>query len=639
MIKVRATKQLLSRNLLKKCGQCLSSTAVEPARDAEHDKEYQKQLKAFETLRHVTRKTREKKPQRPPFVKNLLLGVFDTEVLTYPQLDRMDEVRDLENDAVQLRKLLGRPHMKTVRAMSDKHFRQNLSDHRAIGLQAPQLMDGRETNMMESMRFLESLSDHGLRDSLIYNEQLSVQSLVKFANDDLKKKYLHPMITGEKLGSFCLLEQRVGDINSFETRAEAAADQKNWVLNGSKSWVVNGLSADYYIVVAVTDVIQRDTVKQVRLSLFLVDKHSPGVAWEKLESSDTELTTVTLENVLVPAENVIGELHEGESMLKSLITEFRLSCGPISIALTKRMLGKLHDAIVEQVTDANPLHETEAVRSRIGELTINLYGMESVTYLTAGLMDWYENQDCLVESAIVKAFCSQGAFDASNACIELMGLPAVSKDHWCHAIHDETIKYLTLHETNDAQKLTIAIECFAHAGKALQEKIKRLRNPYFNLGYMVAHSWRNRRNENDDPKLDLGLVQYIHPSLDGPSKFLEYCVKRIEFATEVLLSQHGLDIVNQHLRLRRIADCLIDVYVATACLGRASRAYCIGLQHADVEMTMASAFCVMAKDRVSQRITEIFRGRGSIDENYNVIGKTFFTYKGYFAAHPLTRNF
>lgn len=192
------------------------------------DEKYEKQLKTFETITNVTKRIRTKKPNRPPFAKNLFLGKFDNEILSYPQLEKED-VDLLQKDTNQLSQVLQQNHLINCTSLGDKNFRQNLSDYKAIALQASQLLDARLCNVTESFKFLETFCEHNLAQSLVINEQLGVQTLVTFADDFIKKKYLHPIIKGESLAAFCLNETDCLDIASFKTNATLSPDGKHWV--------------------------------------------------------------------------------------------------------------------------------------------------------------------------------------------------------------------------------------------------------------------------------------------------------------------------------------------------------------------------------------------------------------------------
>lgn len=140
--------------------------------------------------------------------------------------------------------------------------------------------------------------------------------------------------------------------------------------------------------------------------------------------------------------------------------------------------------------------------------------------------------------------------------------------------------------------------------------------------------------------------------------FLRYCVLRLQYGTETELARLGPEVVNDHMNLKRLAECAIDIYVMTACLGklivvrsisklllfiiigRASRSYCIGLQHADYEMILASTICVNAMERVKFKINKVCHGPYlNNNENYRKISKKIFKFGKYFPQHPLTRNF
>lgn len=125
-----------------------------------------------------------------------------------------------------------------------------------------------------------------------------------------------------------------------------------------------------------------------------------------------------------------------------------------------------------------------------------------------------------------------------------------------------------------------------HAGKGLRDQIKKLRNPFLFPGLMWKKMAERLYQSHDKPKRRLKLHKYMHPSLqDYAADCLEYSVLRLQFAVEVLLQRHGAAIIDQQLELKRIADVSIDVYGMTCALSRASRAYCIGLPNAQVEVT------------------------------------------------------
>jgi acyl-CoA dehydrogenase family protein 9 len=152
--------------------------------------------------------------------------------------------------------------------------------------------------------------------------------------------------------------------------------------------------------------------------------------------------------------------------------------------------------------------------------------------------------------------------------------------------------------------------------------------------------WTHRRHFDDNPKLNLYLHHYLHPSSINASNRLEYCVLRLQHATETLLSRYGQEVINKHADLTRLAECIMDIYAMTACISRASRSYCIGLQSAEYEMTLASAIAMSATERVKANLLKVIEGPYMTnDENYRVITQRLFDFKKYYPTHPMTRNF
>lgn len=607
------------------------STQQPAVQDA--DEKMDRQIKQYEKLTNVVHRTRTKKPQRRPFAKDLFVGQFDTEVLTYPQLEKED-IEQLEGTVEKITSVVN----KELNGYDkfDQKVVKNLADYRLVGLQRSSFENGLECNVSEHMKILEVLSEGKLRNEIVHNEQLGVQTLVKFAGDQLRKRILDE----HKCIAYCMAEENLTSLDGMATKAVKSGDGKSYVLNGEKIWVVNGQEADYYIVFALTELIERDKLKFPKLTAFLVGKNMNGVSTSKYNIENTQMAKVKFENTLVPVENIIGEDGKGEQMLSSIINDFRLSQGPICIAISKLLVNKLYEYVLSETTPENLLLKTDAVREKLGQIALKIYTMESLVFLTSGLIDSYENQDCELESAIVKYYCSQKAQEIATTCINFIGTPALEQSHLCQQLYKETLKLSTLHETNDNLKILIALMGIKHAGNALNDEIRMARNPLFHAPEVIKRMWRLRNDYDDKPKIVLRLNEYLHPSLLMAATNLEYCVHRLKFGADQLLMRHGADIVNMHMELKRIADVAIDVYALTAVLGRASRSYCIGLQHGDFEMLMANAYSNDVKERVQYRVRKIYEGMCQTnDENLRIIAKRLVKFKGYFPVHPLARNF
>lgn len=144
----------------------------------------------------------------------------------------------------------------------------------------------------------------------------------------------------------------------------------------------------------------------------------------------------------------------------------------------------------------------------------------------------------------------------------------------------------------------------------------------------------------DNPKLKLQLNHFLHPTLDPAAQFLEMSIVRLQSSTETLLSRHGVQIMEKQVDIQRLAECAIALYAMFASVSRASRSYCIGLQHADYEVSIANALAYDCMQLIKYHAFDIRDGQfHTTDFNHQKLGKHLFYSKCYFPVNPLTRNF
>ena len=144
----------------------------------------------------------------------------------------------------------------------------------------------------------------------------------------------------------------------------------------------------------------------------------------------------------------------------------------------------------------------------------------------------------------------------------------------------------------------------------------------------------------ENPKNTLNLNHYLHPTLDPAAQWLEHSILRLQAATENVLSRHGAQILDKQVDIQRLSVCAIQIYAMFASIARSSRAYCIGLQHSDYEMLIASSLSFEGMTLIKKISLDIRDGPFvTSDSHYQKIAKQLFKNKSYFPAHPLTRNF
>nr|XP_053642557.1 complex I assembly factor ACAD9, mitochondrial-like [Cherax quadricarinatus] len=600
------------------------------------------------------------KPTHQPFVKNLFLGKFDKKMLTFPEVLDRDQHELLHEMIAPIERFFIE---KVDGAKIDKEASippetlQGLKELGLYGQQIPEEYGGLGLGATEYARIAEILAlDGSIAVTLAAHQAIGLKGILITGNQEQKKKYLPRLACGEWTAAFCLTEPSSGsDAASIQSRATLSKDGKTWLLNGSKIWISNGGSADLLTVFAKTPEVQPNGEVKDKVTAFIVERGFGGniidvIACRSGSVQRDLVWTCTIvshpqihfENTPVPIENVLGEIGGGFKVAMNILNSGRFSMGSSGAGIMKKMIGWSMEHAVTRKQFGHHLSEFALIKEKFARMSVAVYAMESMAYITAGVLDSHKNADCSVEAAIVKVFSSESVWHWGSECLQILGGMGYMKPYPFERYLRDARVLLIFEGTNEILRLFIALSGLQHAGIELQSLIKKLRNPLMNPGFILGKSIERLRHQKDNPKLDLDLAGYIHPSLKLGADSLEYCVKRLQYSVEVVLARHGLKVAEpeNQLELARLADCAIDIYGMTAVLSRASRSYCIGIRNSAHEMQLAMMFCEEAAARIKKRVKDIENGPFiNSDSTYMKIADTLIENKGYAAEHPLTRVF
>lgn len=592
-----------------------------------------------------------KKPTRPPFLKNLFVGKFDREMLVFPEVLDKDRHELLHEMLVPIERYFTEQVDSTKidrEAKIPPETLQGLKELGLYGMQIPEEYGGLGLGATEYARLNEIIAlDGSIAVTLAAHQAIGLKGILLFGTDAQKEKYLPRLACGDWTAAFCLTEPSSGsDAASIQTRATLSEDGQTYYLNGAKIWISNGGTADMMTVFAKTQVKQPDGSVKDKITAFIVERDFGGVSngppEDKMGIRGSNTTEVFFDDTPVPVENVIGEVGGGFKVAMNILNSGRFSMGSSGAGILRKVMGWALEHATTRKQFGLPLIEFGLIKEKIARMSVCIYAMESMAYLTAGSLDTLEDPDCAVEAAVVKVFSSEAAWKWGSECLQIMGgLGFMRSVQYERYLRDARI-LLIFEGTNEILRMFIALNGLQQAGSELKDVVKKLRNPLMNPGFVLGKGIERMRNTKDNPKLDLNLAAYLHPSLKLGAEALEYCVKRFQYAVESVLSRHGKKVTDpgNQMELARLADCAIDIYGMTAVLGRSSRAYCIGVKNADHEIQLALTFCQDASLRVKRLVKELEDGPFiNNDSTYTKIADVVIENKGYAAEHPLTRVF
>lgn len=238
--------------------------------------------------------------------------------------------------------------------------------------------------MMETAKTFVPFSFAGYADNILY-----------YGNEKQKEKYLLPTLKGEKKSCFAMTEPGAGS-DTRNIRMTAVKDRDEWVLNGEKTFITGGNEADFVMVMAVTD---KETKGHGGVTCFLVDR---DMGWRS-EYIDTMgewgPASLIFENVRVPEENILGELHGGYKLGLEWIGFARWIVAAKAVGASERLLNMAIDYAKQRKTFGKPIADRQAIQWMIADSAVEIEATKWLVFNAAWTLDEGEDNRHLASMA------------------------------------------------------------------------------------------------------------------------------------------------------------------------------------------------------------------------------------------------
>ncbi|NXU97440.1 ACAD9 dehydrogenase, partial [Cettia cetti] len=586
---------------------------------------------------------------RRAFAKELFLGTLrKEEVFPYPEISN-EELAEINQFVGPVEKFFNE-EVDSKKIDQDAKIPpetlQGLKDLGLFGMQIPEEYGGLGLSNTMYARLGEITSlDGSIAVTLAAHQAIGLKGILIAGTEEQKAKYLPRLASGEHIAAFCLTEPGSGsDAASIQTRATLSEDGKYFLLNGSKVWISNGGLASIFTVFARTEVVDKDGQVKDKITAFIVERDFGGVTHgkpeDKLGIRGSNTCEVHFENTKVPIENVIGEVGGGFKVAMNILNSGRFSMGSASAGMIKKLIELTSEYACTRKQFNKKLSQFGLIQEKFCLMAVKAYVMESMAYLTAGMMDRPGFPDCSVEAAMVKVFSSEGAWACVSEALQILGGLGYMKDYPYERYLRDTRILLIFEGTNEILRMYIALTGMQHAGKILTDKIKAIRKG--NMGVALGE-FLTRVQDTLGRKVNLGLVGdrgVVHPSLQESAKKLEENVYYFGTTVRGLLSRFGKTIVEEQLVLKRVADVVINLYAMTAAISRASRSISIGLRNHDHEVLLTNIFCTEAYFKNNYAMAQLEKyAEENLDDSIKKAAKQILEKRAYICSHPLDRTF
>ncbi len=541
------------------------------------------------------------------FAKSLFLGeIHEDLVFPYPRPDESEErkIRDLVRWLREYAAEKIDPRAIEEQGWVGDDVIRELGERGFCGLYVAEEYGGQGLSQTGYCRVFETIAqtDASLSVVLGVHQSIGYKGIALFGSDEQKARFLPDLAAGRRLAGFALTEPEAGsDAYNLRSRAVRQPDG-SWLLNGEKRWIGNGSKGSVFVTFARAEVGGRD--RHIALILERGMKgFEVGKRYDTMGLRGNDLRHLYFRDVRVPKENVLGEPGEGFRIAMHVLNNGRLSLGTGSVGAAKGLLDEAIEHVKERRQFDRPLADFELVQDKIGWMVSYLFGLESLAYLTTGLVD-KGVPDYSLESAICKVAGTEFLWYQSNRALQLKGGAGYMRDEPYEKVLRDTRIFPIFEGANDVLRAFIALTGMKPLGDELSELGDiSLGDPIGSLGvladYVGGRIQRTVRPER---------ITRAHKELSPLADSLSEQVRRLRSVTESLLRTHGRGIVERQFHQKRLASAVSDAYAQIAVLSRVtSHLGEHGVEPSGQELYICETFCRRAAARVMLALDQVDR--------------------------------
>ena len=288
-----------------------------------------------------------------------------------------------------------------------------------FGLMYEEAYGGAEADAMSNLVFAEALSQStfgGFIITVLVHTDMASPHLHHAGNAAQKDRYMKKVIAGEMITAVGISEPGAGsDVAGIRTSARREGDE--WVINGTKMYITNGVHAELYFIAAKTGPGKRD------MSIFIVEKGTPGFsvgrALKKSGWLSSDTAELILENVRIPVGNLLGEENKGfYSVMKNFQTE-RIALAAMAVGHCQQALKLTLDYVRQRQAFGGPLWEQQTIRQRLSMLDAKTRAARQFMYHCAWRVT--QGHDIVQDVSMLKALTGELVNEVLQTCQQFHG--------------------------------------------------------------------------------------------------------------------------------------------------------------------------------------------------------------------------
>jgi alkylation response protein AidB-like acyl-CoA dehydrogenase len=464
-----------------------------------------------------------------------------------------------------------------------------------LGISAPEPYGGLDLDKVSALVVSERIArSASLAAAYGAQANLTIIPIVLFGTDAQKAKYLPGLVSGEKIGAYALSESGSGsDALAARTRATRQADG-SWLLNGEKMWITNGGFADVFIIFAQADGDQ--------FTAFIVERGfgvKSGNEEHKMGLHGSSTTPILLQDVKVPADNLLGDIGKGHKVALNTLNFGRFKLGAMCSGGCRAAIGEAAKYAKQRKQFNHPIADFGAIKYKLGEMTARTYALESLMYRTAGLIDVTVTEggghggadiaaaleEYAVEASIAKVMGSETLDYVLDENVQIHGGNGFVKDYPAERSYRDARVNRIFEGTNEINRMLIP-------GMLVRRALKG------EIGLIPA-----AKRLQDELLSPTGATLATDEGLDADLRTVASFKKVALMVLGTAMQTYGAKLSDEQEVLCAAADILIDTYAAESAVLRARDAVHSARSDAALHEAAARTFVNDATQRVQASAT------------------------------------
>src|SRR5215471_2654373 len=489
-------------------------------------------------------------------------------------------------------------------------------------IDVPETYGGAELGLLMS-----SLAGSEMREasfSVAFGAHTTIGTLpiVFYGTEEQKLRYLPRLASGELIAAYALTEPGVGsDAMGLSTRAELSSDGKYYILNGTKQWISNAGFADVMIVFA--------RIGSEKPSAFIVEAQWPGVSTgaeeRKMGIKGSSTRQVYFENVQVPVENLLGEIHKGYKIAFNILNIGRLKLGAGVVGGSRAALDMAAAYTAERKAFGKFLHEFGMIKKKLARMAAETYAAESEAFRTAANIEQARRsagdnteaafkaiEEYAIEASIAKVHGSEVLAYVVDEGVQIFGGYGFMQEYPIEKAYRDARIQRIYEGTNEINRLVTSGTLFRRVMSGKLDLMSRI------------------------PAIEARVKSGVAPDVAGEDipDALRGAVNALERAKDVTIYA-GMRVAMKYMQaleqeqefIEYLSNLLIDLYAIDSALARATQAVRRGDENSATHVKLARLATWLAFSRMRLNLDQMIMTNMNEDQVEKELGRVR-TYPG-----------